>query len=190
MAENRDNKDGPEDTPLTSDSNDREDEAGADPDGNDTDSDSAKEGETTEAKVGIVINDTKKKRVKKLIKDVNDGILKIRAALLEIHETQGWLQLGCKTFEEMARKHFNKTRTHLYRMIEAAKVERNLRPDYDVSDIPYSVLRPLNLIESDREKQLEVWGAGPRGGHRGGRQGRHRVGKRSNQKEKGGPEGE
>lgn len=169
MAKKRDNTDKPGDTPGTETDHvdGQKSENGADQDGQGGEQALSDGVGQTEVKVGTVVEDITKEEVDDLIKKINDGILQIREALLRIHETQGWLKLKCKTFEEMAHKHFKKTRTHLYRMIDAAKVERNLRPVYDVSGVPDSVLRALREVtvelqdgrkEQDRDRQIEFWG--------------------------------
>ena len=52
-------------------------------------------------------------------------------ALLEIHARKLYQELGCDTFEAFAEDYFGVTRQHMYRLLEVARVERNLAPMQD-----------------------------------------------------------
>lgn len=57
---------------------------------------------------------------------VNDTLVTMRQALLELKETQGWKALGYQSFEDMGRVEFGYQKAHLYRLAEAAEIERSI----------------------------------------------------------------
>ena len=52
-------------------------------------------------------------------------------ALLEIHARKLYKEIGYDTFEAFAEDYFGVTRQHMYRLLEVARVERNLAPMQD-----------------------------------------------------------
>lgn len=77
-----------------------------------------------------------------------------RSALLELHDRQGWRVLGYDSWRTCATAEFGNAQSHVYRILTAAKIERQLGEQ----GIPERVLRPLGQLEGPQERR-EVWDA-------------------------------
>lgn len=102
---------------------------------------------------------------------INSGINNIRALLLDFHDREGWKALGYASWRECVTAEFGQSKTHLYRQLEAARIEQRINEeenspmgeksestmgekepaDEDVpfptpEPIPERVLRPLSAI--------------------------------------------
>lgn len=75
-----------------------------------------------------------------------------RSALLELHDRKGWVALGYDSWRACATAEFGQSQGHVYRLLNAAKIERELGE----SGIPERVLRPLADLPTPEERR-EVW---------------------------------
>ncbi len=75
----------------------------------------------------------------------------MRASLLRLHDRMGWRALGYTSWLEMGQREFGLERRYMYRLLDAAKVERNL--GLTVS-YPEGMLRELvALPNADLQKE-------------------------------------
>lgn len=66
-----------------------------------------------------------------------------RVLILDLFERRGWEALGYKSWRECVVAEFDVSTQHLYRQLEAAKVERVVAPGQPIGSIPERSLRPL-----------------------------------------------
>lgn len=88
-----------------------------------------------------------------------------RILLLEIYERKGWKALGYASWREYGQAEFGHGESHLYRLMDAARVQRNLlslsalspigENDNGRHVIPEGQLRPLASLEPTQ--QIEAW---------------------------------
>lgn len=88
------------------------------------------------------------------VKDIHAGLSNVRDRLLELYEREGWRVLGYQSWRECAQTEFSFGQSQVYRLLDAAKVERNISP---MGEKPISerLLRPL--VKLELEEQREVW---------------------------------
>lgn len=79
----------------------------------------------------------------------------IRPLIAELHEKKGWEALGYKSWRQCVNAEFEQSQAHLYRQLEAAKIEKVVSPTGEIGKIPERVLRPLASLPP--EQQQEVW---------------------------------
>jgi hypothetical protein len=91
-----------------------------------------------------------------LIERIRAHINDARALVLELYEREGWRALGYENWRECVVAEFEQSKSHLYRLLDAAKVERNISPMGENGEpIAERVLRPLAKLEP--EEQREAW---------------------------------
>jgi hypothetical protein len=66
-----------------------------------------------------------------------------RVLLLKLYEGRGWAALGYASWRECVVNEFDASKTHLYRELEAAKIESRISPIGEIGAIPEGRLRPL-----------------------------------------------
>lgn len=88
---------------------------------------------------------------------IRRGMADVRYLLLDFHEREGWRALGYQNWRECAMTEFGYGQSHVYELLEAARIERNLATVSAVAEkpIPERHLRPLAPLEP--EAQREVW---------------------------------
>jgi hypothetical protein len=97
-----------------------------------------------------------KKEAHALIERIHSCIQDARVLVLELYEKRGWKALGYGNWRECVIAEFGKSKSRLYQLLDAAKVERNISTIVEKSGaIPEGVLRPLSQL--DPEDQREVW---------------------------------
>jgi hypothetical protein len=99
-----------------------------------------------------------------LVERIRSHINNARALVLELYEKEGWKALGYNSWRECVVAEFDQSQAHLYRLLKAAEVERNISPIgengkctivQNAEPICEAVLRPLASLEP--EQQREVW---------------------------------
>lgn len=86
---------------------------------------------------------------------IKSNLTQTRALLLEMYERQGWQVLGYESWRAYGQEEFGYSETHIYRLMDAAKVERDISPiGENGSVIPESHLRPFASIPSDLRAEL------------------------------------
>jgi hypothetical protein len=99
-----------------------------------------------------------------LIERIRTHINDARKLVLELYEGEGWKPLGYNSWRECVVAEFDHSRQHLYRLLDAAIVERNIAQVVENQQtvspmgdnpIPERVLRPLAKLAP--EQQRETW---------------------------------
>ena len=67
----------------------------------------------------------------------------LRKLVMELYERQGWIALGYSSWRDCVSSEFEFGQSHLYRLLDAARVEQNISPIGETVAIPESHLRPL-----------------------------------------------
>ncbi|MCL4301147.1 MAG: hypothetical protein KJ077_35775 [Anaerolineae bacterium] len=94
-----------------------------------------------------------------LIEEIKTDISAVGAKLLELHEREGWKALGYSSWRECVMQEFDFQSSHVYRLLDFAKIQRVLSPigenGYPLPSAE-SVARPLAALP-DPEQQREAW---------------------------------
>lgn len=85
---------------------------------------------------------------------IRNGIVGIGRSLLELYEREGWIALGYANWRECAQTEFGFRQSHVYRLLSAAEVERNISPIGENGTVPESHLRPLTQLEPDEQREV------------------------------------
>lgn len=88
--------------------------------------------------------------------EIEEGANKARAALFEIYTHELWRNTECKSFAQYCRERWEWARTHAYRQIEAHKVQLNLSPIGDKSEIPSKESHLREIAQAPSKKQFEA----------------------------------
>lgn len=110
---------------------------------------------STPEPASIELETISEREARLLVNRIRDHINDARALVLELYEREGWRPLGYNSWAECVVAEFDHSRQHLYRLLDAAKVERNLSPAGDNGLIPERVLRPLAGLAPDQQR--EAW---------------------------------
>lgn len=98
----------------------------------------------------------RRKDARRLADDIRRDIGRVRRNLLKLYEGRGWEALGYESWRQCVGREFRQAQSHMYRLLDAARIERNISPEHDVGGVRESVLRPLGRLEAGR--QAEAWG--------------------------------
>lgn len=77
---------------------------------------------------------------------INNHLNGARAELLRLYEGRGWSALGYASWRECVVNEFDKSKTHLYRQLEAAHIEQRISPIGEIGTIPEAYIRPLSKL--------------------------------------------
>ena len=80
------------------------------------------------------------------VESINSSINNARAMLLDLYERQGWKALGYESWRACVVVEFEQSKTHLYRQLQAAEIERTVSPMGEIGQIPERQLRPLAAL--------------------------------------------
>ncbi|MBE7473108.1 MAG: hypothetical protein DPW09_31970 [Anaerolineae bacterium] len=115
---------------------------------------------TTENSLTLtVVEEMTETEARLLVEEIKQDISAVGAKLLELHERQGWRALGYSSWRECVTAEFEFGQSHVYRLLDFARIERNLSP---IGENGYplpageSVARPLATLE-DPDLQRQVW---------------------------------
>lgn len=98
-----------------------------------------------------------KAEVRKLLNEIRSTVSSTRLSIYQLWEGEAHVAFGCTNFGEFVEKTLGKTigKSSVYRQLNAAQVERNIRSESQIGDLPESVLRPLTKLKLN--DQLKVW---------------------------------
>lgn len=83
---------------------------------------------------------------------IRSGMDSVRAMVLDLHDREGWKALGYGSWSACVVAEFAESRSHLYRQLEAGRIEREVSPDGEVGSVPGTHLLPLaSLPEGERK---------------------------------------
>jgi len=91
-------------------------------------------------------------QARSLVERIRSHITDARALVLELHEKEGWKALGYDSWRECVVAEFEQSQSYLYRLLDAAQVEKNISPIGE-KPIPESVLRPLTRLEPEQQRE-------------------------------------
>ncbi len=91
------------------------------------------------------------------VQAINAGIAIIRRQVLDLHDREGWRALGYTSWRACVVEEFPQTQRHLYRLLEAGQIEREICPTGQTGEIPERHLRELAPLRDDPETMREVW---------------------------------
>ena len=97
------------------------------------------------------------KEARQCADEIKTGINSIGQKLLQLYEGDGWKALGYSSWRECGQVEFGFKQSHIYRLLDAAEVERNISPNGEKLQIAESQARPLTALSP--EAQREVWAA-------------------------------
>lgn len=101
----------------------------------------------------IVISRMTFEEARRCADEVKVGMFNIGKKLLELYEGDGWEVLGYTSWRECAQIEFGFKQSHVYRLLDAAEVERNIENspigEKYSSPMGESVLRPLSKLPAD-----------------------------------------
>ena len=84
---------------------------------------------------------------------INARLNGARQLLLELYEREGWRVLGYDSWRECVVAEFQQSKTHLYRQLEAARVEREISPIGEMPSLSdYHLVRLPRLPAQDRRE--------------------------------------
>ena len=95
---------------------------------------------------------------------INHHLDGARVLLLDLYERWGWQALGYASWRACATAEFGRSQAHLYRQLEAARVEREISPGGEIGAIPERQLRPLAALPAGTGQRAAVWQAAAAGG--------------------------
>lgn len=114
---------------------------------------------TQDLTLTVIIQPMTETEARVLIEEIKSDISALGQKLLELHEREGWKALGYTSWRECVTHEFEFGQSHVYRLLDFARIERNLSP---IGEEGYplpageSVARPLALLD-DPEEQRRVW---------------------------------
>jgi hypothetical protein len=88
---------------------------------------------------------------------IKSSVSDTRAQLLDLYERDGWRVLGYGSWRECALAEFEHDVSYLYRLLDAALIERSLSPIGDTGWLPETHARVLKLVAE--ENRAEVYEA-------------------------------
>lgn len=87
---------------------------------------------------------------------IRRGMNDIRDLVLELHDRRGWLALGYGSWRDCVVAEFDQSKSHLYRQLDAARIEREISPMGEKPGrVPERQLRPLAIVPEGQ--RAEVW---------------------------------
>lgn len=87
---------------------------------------------------------------------IKSNISETRYLLLEMQDRQGWKALEYDSWRAYGQAEFGYSKSRIYQLAEAARVEKNISTKVEKQTIPETHLRPLTKLESP-EQQQEAW---------------------------------
>lgn len=123
---------------------------------------------TPETRPAAVVRPLAAEHARAIVAAIKERVHEIRELVLELHEREGWRSLGYSSWRECVTGEFEGSKTHLYRQLQAALIEREIIPfsendaDPEFSPmgekpgaIPERQLRPLAELPEGHRK--EAW---------------------------------
>lgn len=98
------------------------------------------------------------------VDSIKNNLCDTRAKVMELYEGQGWIALGYKSWRACVTAEFTQSQTHLYRLLTAAKVDREISPIGEIS-LPESQTRELAKLPEGEKAAAYQQAAEETGGH-------------------------
>jgi hypothetical protein len=102
------------------------------------------------AETAVVNDQLTPDQARSLCERIRSHITDARALVLELHEKEGWKALGYESWRECVVAEFEQSQSYLYRLLDAAQIEKNIspmgeKPSRSASFVP----SPLSLLNSN-----------------------------------------
>lgn len=97
------------------------------------------------------------KQAEEHFKRGESALLQAREVIYNLHHLQGWRALGYTSWEQCVKELFERNRSHLFRELAAAIVEKELDPDATIGKIRERVLRPLTKKGFSSDARRTLW---------------------------------
>lgn len=94
---------------------------------------------------------------RRLVDEIKADISSVSGKLLEFYERKGWQVLGYPSWRECAMTEFDFQKSHVYELLDFARVERNLSAIAENYPLPANEAQARSLAKLTKDEQLEVW---------------------------------
>lgn len=94
---------------------------------------------------------------RQLVNDIKADIAAVGHKLLELYEREGWRALGYANWRECVMTEFEFQKSHVYRLLDFARLERNLSPIGEKYPLPANEAQARPLAKLSAEQQRQVW---------------------------------
>ena len=91
------------------------------------------------------------------VAQIRAGLENIRVLALELQEREGWRALGYQNWRECAAAEFGKSEAYVYRLADAARIDRAISPIGENLTVPESHARELAPLKDDPEAVRTVY---------------------------------
>jgi hypothetical protein len=94
---------------------------------------------------------------RQLVNEIKTDIAAVGQKLLELYEREGWRALGYANWRECVMTEFEFQKSHVYRLLDFARLERNLSPIGEKYPLPANEAQARPLAKLSAEQQRQVW---------------------------------
>lgn len=94
---------------------------------------------------------------RQLVNEIKADIVAVGQKLLELYEREGWRALGYTNWRECVMTEFEFQKSHVYRLLDFARLERNLSPIGEKYPLPANEAQARPLAKLSAEQQRQVW---------------------------------
>lgn len=94
---------------------------------------------------------------RRLVDEIKADISAVGGKLLELYEGEGWLVLGYSNWRECVMNEFDFQKSHVYELLNFARVERNLSANGGNYPMPANERQARPLASLPPEQQVQAW---------------------------------
>jgi hypothetical protein len=106
----------------------------------------------TEAPVVVMMTEDE---ARDRVDQINNHSNRIGELLLELHDRQGWRASGYNSWDECSASAFKYSRSRLYQLIDAARVEKNVSNMLDIGEsLPARAVDQLKHLEPEQQREV------------------------------------
>jgi hypothetical protein len=109
------------------------------------------------AENSVVLTPMTEIEARELVEEIKIGISTVGQKLLELYEREGWRALGYSTWRDCVMTEFDFQQSHVYRLLDFARVERNLSPIGGNYPLPTNERQGRALGKLEPDVQREAW---------------------------------
>ena len=101
----------------------------------------------------VILKPLSREAARELVDGIKARISDVRAALVELYEGEGWRALGYASWRNCAEAEFGGSAGHLYRLLDAAEVDRNISPMGEMQ-LPERHARELKALPDPADQRM------------------------------------
>lgn len=101
----------------------------------------------------LIVSPMTEAEARRCVNEIRTGIVRVGQRLLELYEREGWRALGYDNWRNCAQVEFAFGQSHVYRLLQAAAVERNISPNGEIT-IPESHARVLAGLPAHEQRTV------------------------------------